>query len=386
MAKDYYEILGVSKDASQDEIKKAYRKMAKKWHPDANPDNRKEAEEKFKDIGEAYSVLSDENKRRNYDQFGSADGPQFNSSGFNGYSTGFNGFSGFGGTSGFGGFDDVVDDFVSSFFGGGTRRSKASYNAPQKGNDLHTTMTITFEESFTGVTKDFTISKRVKCESCDGTGAKKGTKIETCPTCHGTGQVRKNQNIGGFATFQTVAPCEECRGTGKIIKDPCDECGGKGTIRKNVTISVEIPAGIADGETLRLAQKGEPGISGGENGDIYIGIHVKPSKVFTRNGNDVECTIPITITQATLGANLKIPTVTDGDVDYTIGAGTQTGTKYTIKDKGFKSLNSNNRGDLVFTVQVQTPKRLTGEQRELFEKLARTMNEQPPVKRRGIFG
>ena len=247
-------------------------------------------------------------------------------------------------------------------------------------------MTITFEESFTGVTKDFTISKRVKCESCDGTGAKKGTKIETCPTCHGTGQVRKNQNIGGFATFQTVAPCEECRGTGKIIKDPCDECGGKGTIRKNVTISVEIPAGIADGETLRLAQKGEPGINGGENGDIYIGIHVKPSKVFTRNGNDVECTIPITITQATLGANLKIPTVTDGDVDYTIGAGTQTGTKYTIKDKGFKSLNSNNRGDLVFTVQVQTPKRLTGEQRELFEKLARTMNEQPPVKRRGIFG
>ena len=238
----------------------------------------------------------------------------------------------------------------------------------------------------TGVTKDFTISKRVKCDSCGGSGAKKGTKIETCPICHGTGQVKKTQNVGGFATFQTVGPCEECRGTGKIIRDPCEECGGKGTVRKNVTISVEVPAGIADGETLRLAQKGEPGINGGENGDIYVGIRVKPSKVFTRNGNNVECTIPITITQATLGADLKIPTVTDGDVSYTINAGTQTGTKYTIRDKGFKNLNSNNRGDLVFTVQVQTPKRLTPEQRELFEKLAKTMNEQPPVKKRGLFG
>ena len=388
MAKDYYEILGVSKDATDEEIKKAYRKMAKKWHPDANPDNRKEAEEKFKDIGEAYSVLSDPQKRRNYDQFGSADGPQFNSSGFNGYSgNGFGGFGGFGGSSGFG-FDDVVDDFVSSFFGGSTRRGGSTYstNAPQKGNDLHTSMTITFEESFTGVTKDFTISKRVKCDSCGGSGAKKGTKIGTCPICHGTGQVKKTQNVGGFATFQTVGPCEECRGTGKIIRDPCEECGGKGTVRKNVTISVEVPAGIADGETLRLAQKGEPGINGGENGDIYVGIRVKPSKVFTRNGNNVECTIPITITQATLGADLKIPTVTDGDVSYTINAGTQTGTKYTIRDKGFKNLNSNNRGDLVFTVQVQTPKRLTPEQRELFEKLAKTMNEQPPVKKRGLFG
>ena len=206
MAKDYYEILGVSKNATDDEIKKAYRQQAKKWHPDANPDNRKEAEEKFKEIGEAYSVLSDANKRRNYDQFGSADGPQFGGAGGNG----FGGFGGFGNgsytytTSGFG-FDDVVDDFVSSIFGGGRRASSArNANAPQKGQDLRCSIDISFEESFTGVEKEFNISKNVKCDICDGTGAKKGTKVETCPICHGTGQVRKNQSIGGFASFQTV--------------------------------------------------------------------------------------------------------------------------------------------------------------------------------------
>lgn len=386
---DYYELLGVSKNASDDEIKKAYRKLAKKWHPDANPENRKEAEEKFKKIGEAYSVLSDPQKKRMYDQFGSAEGPQ----GFNGAS-GFDGFGGFGGFSGFGngsytytgGFDNIVDDFVSSIFGGGARRSSRPTNGPKKGNDLHTSMSISFEESFTGITKEFNISKNVKCDHCNGNGAKPGTKIETCNTCHGTGQVRKNQSIGGFATFQTVGPCEKCRGTGKIIKDPCDICSGKGTIRKNVTIKVEVPSGIQDGQTLRLSGKGEPGTNGGENGDIYIDIRVKESRVFTRVGNNVECTIPITITQATLGAELKIPTVTGETEIYTISEGTQTGSRYTIRGKGFKKLNGSSFGDLIFTVQIQTPKRLTKEQRELFNKLAQTMNEQPPVKKRGLFG
>ena len=392
MAKDYYEILGVSKNASDDEIKKAYRKLAKKWHPDANPDNRKEAEEKFKELGEAYDVLSNPQKKKMYDQFGSADGPQggFGGSGFGGFD-GFSGFSGFNNgsytytSSGFG-FDDVVDDFVSSIFGGGSRRRTRTSNGPKKGADLRASMNISFEESFTGVNKEFTINKNVKCEHCDGTGAKPGTKIETCNTCHGTGQVKKNQSIGGFATFQTVGPCEECRGTGKIIKDPCDTCNGKGTIRKNATIKVEIPAGIEDGQTLRLAKKGEPGTNGGENGDIYLDIHVKESKMFTRNGYNVECTIPITITQATLGAKLKIPTVTGEEEEYTISEGTQTGTKFTIKGKGFKRLNNTSSGDLIFTVQVQTPKRLSKEQRELFRELAKTMNEQPPVKKRGLFG
>lgn len=388
MAKDYYEILGVSKSATDDEIKKAYRQQAKKWHPDANPDNRKEAEEKFKEIGEAYSVLSDANKRRNYDQFGSADGPQFGGAG----GSGFGGFGGFGNgsytytTSGFG-FDDVVDDFVSSIFGGGRRASSArNANAPQKGQDLRCSIDISFEESFTGVEKEFNISKNIKCDICDGTGAKKGTKVETCPICHGTGQVRKNQSIGGFASFQTVGPCENCRATGKVIKEPCETCKGKGTIRKTVAIKVEIPAGVEDGQTLVLRGRGDPGKNGGENGDIYVDIRVKKSSIFTRNGNNVECIIPITITQATLGAKLKIPTVTGEEMMYDLDSGTQSGSKFTIRGKGFKRINSNSCGDLIFTVQVQTPKRLTKEQRDLFEQLAKTMNEQPPVKRRGIFG
>lgn len=388
MAKDYYEILGVSKNATDAEIKKAYRQQAKKWHPDANPDNRKEAEEKFKDIGEAYSVLSDSQKRRNYDQFGSADGPSFN---------GFNGGSGFGGfnngtytysTGGFGGFgfDDVVDDFVSSIFGGGSRRKTRSATAPQKGQDLEYKMDITFVESLTGVSKEFKISKNVKCETCDGSGARPGTTVETCSICHGTGQVKKNQSIGGFATFQTVGPCENCRGTGKVIKEPCDDCNGKGTIRKNVTITVNIPEGVMDGQTLILRGKGEPGKNGGPNGDIFLEVHVKKSNIFTRDGNNVLCDIPITITQATLGAKLKIPTVTGEEIEYEIPSGTQPETKFTIYDKGFKKLNSSAVGSLIFTVKVQVPKHLSKEQKELFNQLAKTMNEQPPVKKRGIFG
>ncbi len=393
MAKNYYEVLGVDKNASEDEIKKAYRKLAKKWHPDANPDNRKEAEEKFKELGEAYSVLSDENKRKMYDQFGTADPSQ---AGYGASGSGFGGFgSGFGGfgngtytyqTSGFGGFDDVVDDFVSSIFGGATRRTtRRSPNSPQKGNDLKTNMTISFEESFTGCEKEFTISKNVICSTCNGSGAKPGTKIETCSVCHGTGQVRKTQSLGGFA-IQTTGTCDHCRGTGKVIEDPCNDCYGKGTIRKNITIKVQIPAGIQDGQTLRLQGKGEPGKNGGENGDIYIDIKVKESKIFTRNENDVECTIPITITQATLGANIEVPKVTGESVNFQIPEGTQTGTRFTLKGEGFKKLNYNSYGDLVFTVQVQTPKRLTKEQRELFVELAKTMNEQPPIKKKGIFG
>lgn len=384
MAKDYYEILGVSKDASDDEIKKAYRKLAKKWHPDANPDNRKEAEEKFKEVGEAYSVLGDSQKRKNYDQFGSADGP-----------AGFGGGSGFGGFNGgtytySGGFDDIVDDFFSSFFGGGGARSSRSRSArsdsPKKGNDLRANVTITFEESFSGCVKEFNIIKNDTCDVCGGSGAQKGTKVETCSVCHGAGKVRKIQSLGGFATFQQTVPCDNCRGTGKVIPHPCDKCKGKGTIRKNPVIKVEVPAGVNDGQTLILRGKGEPGANGGPNGDIYVDVKVKKSNIFSRDNLNVRVIVPITITQATLGAKLKIPLVTGESEEFEIPSGTQSEQEFIIKGKGFKRINSNSTvGDLIFTVKVQTPKRLTKEQRELFMKLAQTMNEQPPIKKRGFF-
>ena len=390
--KDYYAILGVDKNASDEEIKKAYRKMAKKWHPDANPNNRKEAEEKFKEVGEAYSTLSDPQKRRMYDQFGSA-AANGNYSGFNGFN-GFNGgFGGFGGgnytysTSGFG-FDDVVDDFVSSIFGGGFGRSSrtSNPNSPRKGNDLRYNVDVTFEEAFTGTHKEIVVNKNEKCDTCHGTGAKPGTSVQTCSKCHGTGKVKKAQSLAGFATIQTVVACDECRGTGKVIPNPCETCKGKGTVRKQVTLNVEIPAGINDDQTLVVQGKGEPGVNGGPYGDLYVTVRVKKSNIFTRNGDNVECIIPITITQATLGANIKVPTVTGEEEEFTIPDGTQSGTKFTLKNKGFKKIHSNSSGDLIFTVQVQTPKKLTKEQRELFIELAKTMNEQPTVKKRGIFG
>lgn len=387
--KDYYAILGVNKNASDEEIKKAYRKMAKKWHPDANPNNRKEAEEKFKEVGEAYATLSDPQKRRMYDQFGTAGVNGNYGSGFGG----FNGFNGFNGgtytysTGGFG-FDDVVDDFVSSIFGGGFGRSQRTSNptAPKKGNDLRYNVDVTFEESFTGTQKEIVVNKNEKCDTCHGTGAKPGTSVQTCSVCHGTGKVKKAQSLAGFATIQTVVTCENCRGTGKYIPTPCETCKGKGTVRKQVTLNVDIPAGINDDQTLVVQGKGEPGTNGGPYGDLYVTVRVKRSNVFTRNGDNVECTIPITITQATLGANIKIPTVTGEEEDFTIPDGTQSGTKFTLKSKGFRKIHSNASGDLIFTVQVQTPKKLTKEQRELFIELAKTMNEQPPVKKRGFFG
>lgn len=397
MAKDYYQILGIDKNASQDQIKSAYRKMAKKWHPDANPDNKAEAEEKFKDVGEAYSVLSDPKKKQMYDTYGTTE-EQFSSGGG---ASGFGGFDGFdfggfgrGGRTTYtyssGGMGDIFDDLFSSVFGGGgsrtSSRTTTNANTKKKGTDLRTSISISFEESFTGCEKEFTINKNVRCTSCDGKGAKKGTSVETCPYCHGTGQVRKSQSLGGFAVFQSTVPCDNCRATGKVIKEPCDTCKGKGTVRKSVTIKVEIPQGVEDGQTLVLRGKGEPGVNGGPDGDMYLDVKVKKSSIFTRDKLNILCTIPITITQATLGADLKIPTVSGKDEIYTISEGTQSGTKFTIRDKGFKDIRNGSTGDLIFTVEVKTPKRLTKEQRELFMQLAKTMNEQPPVKKKGIFG
>ncbi|MBR3003029.1 MAG: molecular chaperone DnaJ [Clostridia bacterium] len=382
--RDYYEVLGVSKTATDDELKKAYRKLAKKYHPDANPDNKAEAEAKFKEVNEAYEVLSDSQKRKMYDQFGTAD-PQ----GFGGGQGPFGqgGYYSYTG-SGFDGFSDFSDlgDIFSSFFGGGFGgRSSRKSNGPRKGADLNVHMEITFEEAFLGVEKEVFVTRNEECSTCHGTGAKPGTNPMKCPECNGTGQVRQVQNTI-LGQMQTTKTCSACHGTGEVIKEPCESCRGKGTVRKQPKIKVKIPAGIDDGQTVVLRGEGEPGTKGGPKGDLYITIKVRKHSIYTRKGTNVLCDIPITITQATLGAELEIPMVDGRKEKYKIPEGTQTGTKFTVRNGGFKSINSGIQGDLVFTVVVQTPKRLSKEQRDLLMQLAKTMNEQPPVKKRGIFG
>ena len=383
--RDYYEVLGVNKNATEDELKKAYRKLAKKYHPDANPDNKAEAEAKFKEVNEAYETLSDTQKRRMYDQFG-PDGPQ----GFNGAGGPFGGGNGYYSytSSGFDGFGDFGDlgDIFSSFFGGGFGgKTNRKQSGPRKGADLNLHLDITFEESFLGVEKEIVITRNETCSTCHGTGAKPGTNPMKCPNCKGTGQIKQVQNTI-LGQVQTTRTCPECHGTGEIIKEPCENCRGKGTVRKQPKIRVRIPAGIDNDQTVVLRGEGDPGEKGGPNGDLYITVRIKRHSIFTRKGNNVLCDIPITITQATLGGELEIPMVDGTKERYKIPEGTQTGTKFTIRNKGFKSVNSSSVGDFVFTVVVQTPKKLSKEQRELLVELAKTMNEQPPVKKRGFFG
>ena len=380
--KDYYEVLGVSKTATDEELKKAYRKLAKKYHPDANPDNKKEAEMKFKEINEAYETLSDPQKRKMYDQFG-PEGP----SGFGGTGGPFGGQGGYYSytTSGFDGFSDFGDlgDIFSSFFGGG-RSSSRNNNRPRQGDDLKYNMDISLEDSFLGVEREINITRNETCNTCNGTGARPGTRPEKCSVCHGTGNVTQVQNTI-LGQMQTTRPCSNCHGTGEVIKEPCDMCRGKGTVRKQAKIKVKIPAGINDGQTIVLRGEGEPGSKGGPKGDLYITMRVKKHSIYSRSGDNVICDIPITFTQATLGADLEIPLVDGTKEKYRIPEGTQPGTKFTIKNKGFKAINGNYQGDFVFKVQVQVPKRLTSEQREILTRLAKTMNEQPPVRKKGLF-
>ena len=378
--RDYYEVLGVDKNASDDELKRAYRKLAKKYHPDANPDNKKEAESKFKEVNEAYENLSDPQKRRMYDQFGH-NGPDGFGGGPGG---GYYSYS----TSGFDGFDmGDLGDIFSSFFGGGFsgRTSGKQHNGPIKGADLRYNMEITFEESFLGIEKEITINREDTCNTCKGTGAKPGTKVDTCSMCGGSGQIKQVQTTI-LGQMQTTRTCPTCHGEGKVIKEPCDACRGKGTVKKQARIKVKIPAGIDENQTVVLRGEGAPGSKGGPKGDLYITVHIKRHNIYTRQDYNVLCTVPITFTQATLGAELEIPLVDGSKEKFKIPEGTQTGTRFRVKGKGFKAVNRNYEGDLIFTVEVQTPKRLSKEQRDLLVELAKTMNEQPPVKKRGIFG
>ena len=384
--KDYYEILGVDKNVSDEELKKAYRKLAKKYHPDANPDNKKEAEAKFKEVNEAYEVLSNPEKRKMYDRFGTADPNQgFGGAGGPFGNGGYYSYSSSGGFDGFGDFGDLGDIF-STFFGGGFgNRNSSKRSGPVRGEDLRYGITISFEEAYLGTQKEINIIRNEKCSMCHGDGAKPGTKKQTCSMCHGTGQIKQMQTTL-FGQMQTVRPCTNCNGTGEVIPDPCPECKGKGTVRKQVKITVKIPAGIDENQKIILEGEGEPGQKGGPNGDLEIVIHVKRHNIFTRNGQDVSCEIPITFTQATLGADLVIPMVDGSKEIYRIPDGTQPGTKFVIRGKGFKNINNGSQGNFIFTVLVQVPKKLTKEQRYLMVELAKTMNEQPPVKRKGLFG
>ena len=376
--RDYYEVLGVSKGASDSEIKSAYRKLAKKYHPDMNPGD-KEAEAKFKEASEAYAVLSDADKRRQYDQFGHA--------AFDGGAGGAGGFD-------FGGMDmgDIFGDIFGDFFGGG--RSRSQSNGPMKGQNIRTSVRITFEEACFGVDKEIDVTLKEECATCHGTGAKPGTSPETCKKCGGKGQVVFTQQ-SLFGVVRNVQSCPDCHGTGKIIKERCSDCGGSGYISKRKKILVSIPAGIDNGQCVRIRDKGEPGVNGVQRGDLLVEVAVSRHPIFQRQDRDIFSTAPITFAQAALGGDVRIKTV-DGEVIYTVKPGTQTNTRVRLRNKGVPSLrNKQIRGDHYVTLVVEVPTKMNSEQKELLEAFDKAMygekkeEEEPEDKKhtkKGPFG
>ena len=373
--RDYYEVLGVPKDADEAALKKAYRVLAKKYHPDANPGD-KEAEAKFKEASEAYSVLSDPEKRRKYDQFGHA---------------AFEG--GAGGAGGYGGFDfngadmgDIFGDIFGDFFGGGRSAYGRSSNGPMRGANLRTGVRITFEEAIFGCEKEIELTLKDECPKCHGTGAKPGTSPVTCPKCNGKGKIVYTQQ-SFFGQVQNVQTCPDCRGTGKIVKEKCPDCYGTGYISSKKKIQVKIPAGIDNGQSIRIAGKGEPGTNGGERGDLLVEVTVSRSPVFMRQETSIFSTVPISFATAALGGPVKIKTV-DGEVEYEVKPGTQTDTKVRLRGKGVPSLrNKNIRGDHYVTLVVTVPEKLTEEQKEALKRFDDAMKgiSPEPKKKRGLF-
>ena len=367
--RDYYEVLGVSKDASADEIKKAYRKCAMKYHPDRNPGD-KEAEEKFKEAGEAYEVLSDADKKARYDQYGFAGvDPNFGA-----------GAGGYGG-SGFGGFSDFGDlgDIFGEFFGGGGRSRGSSQNAPRRGENVMSRLELTFEEAAFGCEKEVATPRIENCAACKGTGSADGV-IETCTQCGGSGQVRTVQNFMGMQ-MQSTTTCPSCNGRGKIINTPCNTCKGKGKVRRTNRVKVKIPAGVDAGQSVRVRGEGGVGSNGGPNGDLLVEIYIRRHPIFTRQDTDVLCEVPITFTQAALGAEIEVPTL-DGKVKYEIPEGTQTGREFILREKGIPEVgNSRRRGNQRFTVVVETPTPQTKEQKDLLRQLDGTIEVSPKRKK-----
>lgn len=360
--RDYYEVLGVSKDASDDEIKKAFRKKARKYHPDVNPDD-PEAEANFKEVNDAYETLSDSQKRAQYDQFGhQAFGDP-----------GFGGPGGFGGFSTSGDFGDIGDIFDMFFGGGGAAGFGQRAQGPKRGQDLRYDLTIDFEEAVAGGTRTIHVNKWESCATCDGSGAKEGTHPTTCSRCGGSGRVMSTQNTP-FGRVQTQTTCPECGGTGEVIDDPCPDCSGSGRRQVNKKLEVNIPAGVDTGSRLRMAGEGEAGEKGGPPGDLYIYIRVRPHPLFERVDNDIFMDQPINFAQAALGDEIEVPTI-DGRLKFTIPAGVKSGSRFRLKGKGIKGVRSYSRGDQYVTVMIETPKDLTAEQKELFEILGQSLEK-----------
>ena len=357
--RDFYEVLGVNKGSSADEIKRAYRKKAKQYHPDVNKDAG--AEDKFKEVQEAYEVLSDDNKKAAYDRYGHA-----------AFEQGAGGPGGFGGF----GFDDVdLGDIFGSFFGGGGRRQRQT--GPRRGDDHLMHLEINFMDAINGVKKDIKINYDAPCSHCNGTGAKNPNDVTTCSRCHGSGQVQQQQS-SPFGTFVTTTTCPDCNGTGKVVKNKCPDCHGKGYINKTVTVQLDIPAGINTNQQLRVSGKGARGQNGGPNGDLFVEIHVKAHSHFVRDGRNIYITVPISNIDATLGCEVDVPTV-QGDVTLKIPAGTQSGTTLRLKGKGVKDIRSDNYGDQMVKIDVKIPAKLSSSEKELYQKLSKLTNKKESI-------
>ena len=369
--RDYYEVLGIQKGATEDDIKKAFKKKAREYHPDLHQDD-PSCEEKFKEVNEAYEVLSDPEKKQRYDQFGHAGvDPSYGGAG--------------GDMGGFGGFGDVGDIlegiFGGGIFGGGSKASSA--NAPKRGSDINVSVVISFMEACRGKKQELKVNRMAVCDACRGSGADGGTSAEICPDCQGRGSVKSTQRTP-FGMISSTKPCPHCGGKGKIIKNPCTKCRGVGRVRTAKTVSFDIPEGIADGQTIRLSGQGDCGINGGPSGNLNVTISVKGHPLFTREGYDIHCEIPVTYTQAVLGDEITVPTI-DGNVKYTIGEGTQTGTVFRLKGKGVKKLDRADRGNQYVKINVEVPKNLTKKQKDLLKAFENSLNEKNYAKRQSFF-
>ena len=370
--RDYYEVLGVQKGSSEDEIKKAYKKKAREYHPDLHPDD-PSCEDKMKEVNEAFEVLNDPDKKARYDQFGHA-----------GVDPNYGGADGAGGFGGFGDMGDILESIFGGFgFGGGGSRGAASANSPKRGADIQDTVTISFMEACKGVKKEIKINRMCTCDSCKGTGADAGTTADICPDCHGRGSVKTTQRTP-FGAISSSKVCPHCSGKGKIIKNPCPNCRGIGRVRTQKTVSVDIPAGIADQQTFRLGGQGDCGVNGGPSGDLLVNVNVKSHTLFRREGYDIHCEIPVNYAEAVLGAEIIVPTI-DGDVKYNISEGTQTGTVFRLKGKGIQKVYKTDRGNQYVKINVEVPKNLTKKQKELLKTFEESLNEKNYATRQSFF-